>query len=556
MQRYRLREELIDLAHTANSKVLWNPVVNSPSVKSHKPTSPARTSLGSDLIPVEKPKFAYTIGVRRVSVFNPNKAALSKPIEKAADKPEGTPESESGETTGSESEETAGSESDKTTTIESDEREGAPVGEHMVQCSISHIPLGSARRGKVVHSDKVTGEDGKVVPCLLYTVEYVVEERMVNGERYFFPTKVFTPSNKMVKKFGGEVIPGVPNIYGDAPCDANWTHEDEDKLPRDIVLYYDRGCFSGCRFPYREVMGEVSTTQSAFNYDDFVTEDQTEPDFKFTSRLFQRSSSPAVDSAPGVNKGRSPVYPPRQHPTTSPLRDTYPAIHIRSEGICHSVVEGPARGRYSPQNITCTCGFRRASLAPPDSPPRSRGGSTTFTTQQTSRAAAQASTDFLTPQDSPGSAARKKRKAQAFESGVDESEAKRQKVGEEAESSEFSASAFCSGRSTGTSVGKKRKHEAVDGEVQKPVAKFPRIRLIVNSRRAVDSNPTPMATSAQPNPEATTTQQVSNGGTRLPRIRIKFRRDDQDKEIKPHRLPSLLIRRRGLGGSGLTKQNE
>ncbi|KAK6502661.1 hypothetical protein TWF506_003239 [Arthrobotrys conoides] len=536
MQRYRLREELMDLAHTANSRVEWTP-----AAKSGKPVSPTRKPSETDLIGVDKPKMAYTIGIRRVSVFNPKKASTSKPEGQAAGTPGVETESDSDETT-------------TTTTTTTEEKDKGSLEGHVVECSIKHIPLGSALRGNVVHSDKITGEDGKVVPCLLCNVQRKVEVRTIGGKQYFFPTKIFTPTKTMVTRAGGEVIPGVPNIYGDAPYNADWTHKDEGELPGDILLYTDRACVRGVRFPYRDVMGEVYMTRSAFSYNDFVTgvRGGTIPDFKFTSRPIRRSSSPDSDSATGSDKGKDHTKPTHKIPQNPLLRDIQPVIHIISRGVCHTNVAGPVQGHFNPPNLVCTCGRIRATVSPPESLP-SYGSATTSPASSDQQSDSQASTGFWTPPDSPGTKSRKKRNSDFGDSVVDETETKRQKVSEGVEVSQSVDPISSLESSLSTSIRKKRKREAADLEVEEPTAKLPRIRLIVRSPDEADSTPATAvipgqpsletatasqqnpgaATPAQPNIEAATTEQALSRMPVVRRIIIKFRRDHQDNEEVP-----------------------
>ncbi|KAF3217680.1 hypothetical protein TWF679_001882 [Orbilia oligospora] len=512
MQRYRLREELMDLAHTAVSSVEWTPPAKLPPGEPRKPASrsPARKSSETDLTGVNKPKLACTIGVRRVSVFNANKASTNKPKRKAA----GTPEEpiESG--------------SDETATTKTDEEEE------------------SSPEGRVVH-DKITGEDGKVVPCLLCKVERTVEVRTVKGKKYFFPTKIFTPSNKMVKRVGGEVISGVTNVYGDAPYNADWTHEEKGELPREVTLYTGRACLRGIRFPYRDVMGDVSMAGSTFSYNDFVTEAQggisgTIPAYKFTSRPVRWSRSSDSDITPGPNKGKNPTKPSRGTFKKPLLEYKQPVIHIVSNGICHTNVLGPSLGHFNPPNLTCTCGKTRASLSFPEGLPSSGTATTTTASQPQGPPATQASSALLTPPKSPNAKSRKKRKSAPATRVAGETKAKRRKVSKETDPSQSCDPTSSSGPSSVPSSEKKRKHDAVDGEDQEPKAKFPRIRLVVRDLGEAEAIGSPSAISAQTNPEATnsvqpssettTTQEAASGEPLVRRIRIKFKRDDRDNE--------------------------
>ncbi|KAF3246201.1 hypothetical protein TWF128_009013 [Orbilia oligospora] len=501
MQRYRLREELMDLAHTTISSVEWTPPAKLPPGKPRKlaSRSPARKSSETDLTGVNKPKLACTIGVRRVSVFNPNKASTSKHKRKAA----GTPEEpiESG--------------SDETATTKADEEEESSPEGRVVQCQILHIPLGCALRGNVVHSDKITGEDGKVIPCLLCKVERTVEVRTVKGKKYFFPTKIFTPSNKMVKRVGGEVISGVPNVYGDAPYNADWTHEERGELPREVTLYTGRACLRGLRFPYRDVMGDVSMAGSTFSYNDFVTEAQggisgTIPAYKLTSRPVRWSRSSDSDTLPGLDKGKNPTKPSRGAFKKPLLEYKRPIIHIVSNGICHTNVLGPSLGHFKPPNLTCTCGKIRASLSPPEGLPSSGTTTTATASQPQGQPATQASSALLTPPKSPNTQSRKKRKSVFVTRVAGEKKAKRQKVSKEADPSQSCDPTSSSGQSSVPSSEKKRKHDAVDGEDQEPKSKFPRIRLIVRNLGEAEAIGSPSAISAQTNPEATNSVQPSS----------------------------------------------
>ncbi|KAK6342210.1 hypothetical protein TWF730_001688 [Orbilia blumenaviensis] len=380
---YQLREELMDICHVQNTKVVWLPPADP---QNGKGLSRKRKFPETNMVQVPKPGGACTIGVRRVSVFNPDRKKKAKAV--------------GGEEGGQK--------------VPRD-----PTRPHEVMCSIMHIPLGSSQRGKAVHSDALTGRDGKVVPAILCRARRVVEEREVRGEKFFFPTKIFEPTRRLVRREGGRVILGVPNIYGDAPCNANWTHEDDGELPEDVVVYKDNSCAAsgGERVPYHEVMEYHPYVEGIRGVGNLMIFDSNPPASSTESESSDSDSSTSeipYSKDPSALRRRPPVRPaaqiptippvaplpapalpavpapaPAQHQPTAPAPAPPPAapaaaqprrrsVHLREGGFCFSRVEGPSHlSVYNPSNALCTCGYRRFSQFPS----RNCAQSTTTTTR-------------------------------------------------------------------------------------------------------------------------------------------------------------------------------
>ncbi|KAK6496067.1 hypothetical protein TWF481_002091 [Arthrobotrys musiformis] len=254
---YLLREDQVDTFYTEYTKLKLSIPLKT-SDKTSEEGSKKCSEL--DLVETEKPKGAYTLGIRRVCVLNPNREVGSL----FGDRP--TPATGSSKTTETSSNETGSFVSERSTSSASKRPKSSSRGGNKragydpawrmsgpVYCRISNIPLGSSLRGNVIHSSGFTGEDGNVIPALLCDVEHIVKTHIIDGQRYFQPMKVFCPSNRRARRTCGEVIPGVPNVYGDAPSNAYWNNDDNNDLPRDVVLYTDESCRSEIRFPYSKI---------------------------------------------------------------------------------------------------------------------------------------------------------------------------------------------------------------------------------------------------------------------------------------------------------------
>ncbi|KAK6330624.1 hypothetical protein TWF718_002821 [Orbilia javanica] len=303
MKQYKLREELIDLPHRVHIPMRLTPPT--PDSEKKEKTPRRRNFPETDVIMVDKPKSAYTVGIRRVSVA---KEGTVKPATKFVRM-------------------TVGGERSTERIGRKIERSPAEIGPH---CCILHIPLGSSTRGNVGHTDEITGEDGKVVPCLLLTVDRTVDTCTIGGKQRFLPTKTFTPSKKVVKRLGGRVVPRVRNVYGDAPCNANWTHREDGRLPKDIVVYPHESCdpSSGQWVSYQAVMGAPSMTQSAFHYSDFAITREPVPGFPKPTgeelaqlnrwyRLREKGISPGASAPEPIPRERLRPYVKRRR-TTNP----------------------------------------------------------------------------------------------------------------------------------------------------------------------------------------------------------------------------------------------
>ncbi|KAK6522394.1 hypothetical protein TWF281_002956 [Arthrobotrys megalospora] len=320
--KYTLREELLDFYHSVESNLVRT------AVKS-VPDSPPEKTPRTDLQAVLKPRGAYTLGIRRVSVAN----LVKKKV-------------------------------------------GDVTEEISLQCKIEHIPLGNKRRGKVVHSPEITGEDGKFVSGILCRVGRIIEKREAYGKQYYFPTKVYTPGDKVVKRYGSQVIQGQPNIYGDAPINRDWNHEDQTELPEYAALYRDARCTVPDFFPYADVMENVLSMISASgNNAPFpnIQDIFDSPDTKLSSGSTtndRKRKRPVCDSDPDTNSDSEPA-PRAQCSKTSDTNQIQPnpVWHIYSQSKCFSYVEGPSSSGASPSNSICTCGRPRASQTPPVSPP-------------------------------------------------------------------------------------------------------------------------------------------------------------------------------------------